>query len=82
MIQDLASTNNKIIVEDLAELTFESFLTEEGDKELNRIAKDAVLQAIDLIKEQVQVQQWKLRDMKEKEAQIKSRLDQELLEHN
>ena len=82
MIQDLASTNNKIIVEDLADLTFDSFLTEEGDRELNRIAKDAVLQAIDLLKEQVQVQQWKLRDMEKKEAQIKSRLDKEILEHN
>jgi hypothetical protein len=80
MIQDLASTNNKIVVEDIADLTFESFLTEEGDSELNRIAKDVVLQAIELVKEQVQVQQWKLRDMQKKEAQLKSRIDHEILD--
>jgi len=75
IIHDLTSTNNKVIVEDLADLTLKSFLTEGGDEELNRIAKDVVLQAIEVVKEQVEVQQWKLRDLEEEERRIKERLE-------
>lgn len=78
IIEDLASDNNKTIVEDLTDLTLETLMAEDGDSRMNEIVKDMVLQAIELIKEQVKVKKWKVRETAEREARIKNRLKEAL----
>lgn len=78
IIEDLASDSNKTIVKDLTDLTLETLLAEEGDSRMNEMVKEMALQAIELIKEQVKVKKWKVRETAEQEARVKSRLKEAL----
>ncbi len=73
--EDLASQNNKSLVQDLTDLTLDS-LQIESDDTINLVAKDMVLQALELVKGQVKVQQWKIRDMEEREAKMKAKMEE------
>lgn len=79
IIEDLASENNKIIVEDVTDITLDTLLLEqESDQRLNEIIKDITVQSIELIKEQVKVKQWKIREMEERNARLKAKMDAEM----
>ncbi len=88
MIADLASEANKMIIEDLTNLTVDTLMAEasEEDRKLNEVARQMVLDALELVKEQVQIQQWKLKEQQEKEHQaslqqrIAERLDGEAVD--
>lgn len=75
IIHDLGSPGNRVAIEDIADLAFESFLAEEGNREINAIVKSVVLEAIERVKDQVKIKQWKLRDLEEEEERLKERLD-------
>ena len=60
MIQDLASEKNRAVVEELADMTIDALLMEEEDERIDEMVNRAILEALELIKEQVKVQQWKL----------------------
>ncbi len=62
MVRDLASDHNNKFIEEVTNIVFESILLQEEDKELNRVTKDVFIRAIDLVKEQVEVKQWKLEE--------------------
>lgn len=74
IIQDLASTNNRAIVSDLTDLTLESILIQGNDETVNRMVKEMALQSIEIVKDQVKVKKWKVKDERENEARIKNRL--------
>jgi len=75
IIRDLASTKNRVVIENITDRTMETMLSEMEDKKLGNIAKKVILQALDLVKEQVSVQQWKIKDMEEREKRTKARLN-------
>ncbi len=66
-VEDLVSDNNNTVIEEMSDLAFEMVLMEEKDEKL-KIAKDIVLQSIELVKEQVKIQQWKLKELEEKKT--------------
>jgi len=68
---ELASEDNKVVVEELADMIFDSILMEEKDKALDKITKDIVVESIEIMKADVAVQQWKVRE--EKRKQIRER---------
>lgn len=70
LIEDLASLQNRVVLNDLAVLTMNALVEEEGDAEaaeetsrLDAIAKSILIEALELVKEQVKVQQWKLAEL-------------------
>lgn len=73
IIEDLASSNNREIVSDLTDLTLESILVQGNDEKAGQIVKEMVLQSIEIVKDQVKVKKWKVRDVQEREARIKNR---------
>jgi hypothetical protein len=62
--QDLASPKNKEVVDDVANLVLDSFVNpdRERDTEMNQTVRDVALDSLELIKEQVRIQQWKVRE--------------------
>ncbi|HQV30936.1 MAG TPA: hypothetical protein PKV71_03625 [Calditrichia bacterium] len=62
MIIDLASAGNQGVIDDVADVVIDTLLKADREGELETVAQQMVLQALELIKEQVQVQQWKVRE--------------------
>jgi hypothetical protein len=60
-ITDLASKDNRVIVDDVTRLAVEAFQVEDMDRNLHNIVLDMVNRSLDVIKARVSVQQWKLR---------------------
>lgn len=62
--QDLASPKNKEVVDDVANLVLDSFINPDRDQdtELNQMVRDIALDSLELVKEQVRIQQWKVRE--------------------
>jgi hypothetical protein len=59
--KDLASPRNREVVSDVAHLVIETFDNKEKDW-LNDMVKDIVVDSLELVKDQVKVQQWKIRE--------------------
>jgi len=78
IIQDLASTHNRAIVSDLTDLTLESILVQGNDETASRMMREMVLQSLEIVKDQVKVKKWKVKDERENEARIKSRFKEAL----
>lgn len=74
IIQDLASANNKGVVEHLTDLTLDTLLAHSEDDRINEMVREMVLQSIEIVKDQVKVKKWKVKDIEEREEKIKSRL--------
>ena len=77
--QDLASPRNKEVVTDVTDLVLNSFISkDEEDNQLNDLVKGIVLEALELVKDQVRVQQWKVQE----ELKSKVELEEEPIETN
>jgi hypothetical protein len=70
-IKSLASEENKIYIGEVVDMAFDSVLMEEQDRQLNAIAIQIVQESIEKIKDQVNIQKWKVEE--EKQKQIKQR---------
>ncbi len=68
LVEDLASPRNRPVVENVADITINALLMQEEDQRLDAIVNDVIVQSLELVKEQVAVQQWKLREMREQAA--------------
>lgn len=73
-IEDLASLRSRTVVSNITDIAFDAVLFEERDKKLNETAREIAIRSIDLIIEQVKVQQWKVRDLEEREARLQAKL--------
>lgn len=78
MLEDLVSERNRRLLDEVADLLFAAVLAPEEDDELNRIVADTADAAIEVVKRQVAVQQWKLRDEAADEAEVKRLLREHL----
>ncbi|MGB0524248.1 MAG: hypothetical protein ACPGJS_14865 [Flammeovirgaceae bacterium] len=61
-LQDLGSPNNKVMLDDVADFTLNVILQEGEDKQLNQLAKDIANQSLEVVKDHVKIQQWKVRE--------------------
>ena len=68
IIKDLASYKNRELIKDTTEVILNSIEFVDQDTRLNEIFKDISVDALDVIKKQVQVQKWKLKEEETKEA--------------
>ncbi len=61
-MQDLASDKNKSLVNEITNITFDSIEVSEENQQLQDMVIDTTLRVLEIIKDQVKVQQWKLQD--------------------
>ncbi len=78
MIQDLASSRNRILINETADILFDAILLKEEDSELNQMVIDTMDRSLEIVKQQVEVQQWKLRDIAEDDEHFRQLLREEL----
>ena len=64
---DLASSKNKVLVDELTDIVFEAVLLQEEDSKLNDIVVHTIVESLEIVKDQVKVKQWKLREMEKEE---------------
>lgn len=67
IFEKMATDESRIVIEKIADGIIEAILIEEEDANLQSTFNDMIIQSLDLVKEQVQVQQWKLREQAERE---------------
>ncbi len=65
MLLDLKSEESVALISELADVTMEVMMVEEKDSQLNALAMEMAHQSIEIIKDQVKVKQWKLREEQE-----------------
>jgi hypothetical protein len=78
LASDLASERNKAVVDEAADIAFSAMVFKHDDRELSRMVIDTVDRALEVIKRQVAVQQWKLHDLATDEADFARRMSEEL----
>jgi len=64
-MQDLASENNRVFVNEITEIVFDSIDVEEEDAQLQEIVINTILRSLELVKAQVRVKRWKIKDQEE-----------------
>lgn len=74
IVQDLSSKRNKRLMEESADVLFDALLLKEEDPELNAMVIGTIDQSLEIVKHQVSIQQWKVRDLAEDEEDLKRRL--------
>ncbi len=79
IMQDLASNRNRVLINETADVLFDAILLKEEDTELNRLVVDTMDRSLEIVKQQVRVQQWKLRDLAEDEDHFRELLREELM---
>ncbi|TVQ73057.1 MAG: ion transporter [Balneolaceae bacterium] len=79
IMQDLASSRNRVLINEAADVLFDAILLKEEDTELNRLVVDTMDRSLEIVKQQVRVQQWKLRDLAEDEDHFRDLLREELM---
>ncbi len=72
MVEDLSENNLEELFDQVADILLGSLLVKGEDQDLNRAVTEAMVQALEIIKDQVRVQQWKLRENTLKELSIQS----------
>jgi hypothetical protein len=65
LIEDLASSRNKAVIDELSEVMVDAVLFEEEDRKLDEMVRNMVVRAVDVVEEEVKVQQWKLDEERE-----------------
>ena len=75
-LQDLASPQNSEVIDDITHLVLDTFLSEEEtDIKLDGLVRDIVIQSLELVKDQVRVQQWKVQEQQDKEEKARNKLE-------
>jgi hypothetical protein len=59
MVADVASLDNDRVIAEVTAVSTDALLSPKYDERLNRLARSVVLQSLDVIKDHVQIQQWK-----------------------
>ncbi len=67
-VEDLAGQEDGALIHEITDILLEAVLIEEEDETLNELAKETVWESLELIKAQVKVREWLLRDLEESEA--------------
>ncbi len=61
-VKDLGSPRNKLILDDLTHLSLDAISMREQDTRLDAVARQIVVESLELIKDQVKIQQWKVKE--------------------
>ena len=73
MIQDLASPQNKLIIEETTAVAMDAALFQESDYQLEQTIRSMTTEILDQIAARVRVQEWKLEEAREKEVRKRAK---------
>jgi hypothetical protein len=59
MVADVASLDNDRVIAEVTAISTDALLSPKYDERLNRLARSVVLQSLDVIKDHVQIREWK-----------------------
>lgn len=68
IVKDMSTGENKSVVEDITNLTFDALMSEEQDEQLDQTIKEMVHASLEIVKGEVQVKQWQVKMEEEKAA--------------
>jgi hypothetical protein len=75
VLTDVSSDKNKALVGEVTEFLFDSIAYEEQDNKLKQIVEEMLIESIEVVKEQVNVKQWKLKQVVSEETGQESGAD-------
>ncbi len=78
ILQDLASERNRKLIDEVADMAFDALLTRERDSHLNRMVVDTLHRSLEIMKNQVSIQEWKLKEKARDEGHLRELLREEL----
>jgi hypothetical protein len=68
ILKDIVKPENNYVIDEICEVVIATLvLDEQGHKQLSTLSKGMLIESIELIKKQVSLQQWKLKELEEKE---------------
>lgn len=79
IFEKLSSGESRAMIENITDGTINTILTNDTDEELQRAVTDMVVHSLDLVKEHVQIQNWKLEEMREREKEKEEELAKRLI---
>lgn len=68
IVKDMSTSENKSVIEDITDLTFDALMSEEQDEQLDETIKEMVHASLEIVKGEVQVKQWQVKMEEEKAA--------------
>ncbi len=78
-LQDLASVHNRIFVNEVVHIVFESIARSESDDKLADTVVLTITEAIDIVKKHVAIKQWQIRDSAADEEEFRRLLRDEFM---
>ncbi len=78
IMQDFASDRNRVLLNETADIIFDALVLKEEDTALRRLVVDTVDRSLEIIKQHVSIQQWKLREQSFDEEDFRRRMREEL----
>ncbi len=73
IVQDLSSSNNKVVIDELSGVLFDAILFEEDDERLERTVRSMLTESIDMVADEVNIQQWKLHEIRQEEVRARAK---------
>ncbi len=78
MMQDLASERNRPLLNESADVLFDAMVLKEENSTLSSMVVDTVDRSLEIVKQQIRIQKWKIRDLAEDEEDFRRRMREEL----
>lgn len=78
IMQDIASDRNRVVLNESADLVFDALVLKEEDTSLSHIVVDTVDRSLEIVKQQISIQKWKVRDLSVDEEDFRQRMREEL----
>lgn len=78
IMQDIASDRNRVLLNETADVLFDAMVLKEQNSALSSMVVDTVDRSLDIVKQQIRIQKWKLRDLAADEEDFRRRMREEL----
>ena len=78
ILQDIASDKNKRLLDETADIVFDAMLVKEEDSELSGMVVNTLDRSLEIVKKQVDIQQWKLKEKARDEDHLRELVREEL----
>ena len=78
IMQDIASERNRPLLNESADVLFDAMVLKEQNSALSTMVVDTVDRSLEIVKQQIAIQKWKVRDLAADEEDFRRRMREEL----
>lgn len=82
LMEEIGTENNKVLLDNAADLLFKGMEKREIDTVLDKIAKEIAVESIEIVKDDVKVQKWKEAEAKRKQVKERAKAIKQASEMN